>query len=582
MTLSSRAEALRALILDTEERVTELEAGGSSATERDIYRPALVMSPASVTAFGGSMVDGVSLTIAALAGSVPAGFDVLIWNGTAGAAANGSYTSDGAGNFAWADRQYLNATSVANGCVSVISADFVSADAAGDLSEWTIATANGTDWRLQAIGGYALSRAGIMADVYAADTRVDATDTRVDALEADALAIHDAFTAASYATDPPTAWFVGGNSDTDAAWTTGDIPELLNGPDMRALIRARRGAVEFAEVWSRFFDDGTVEDSPEFAVQWPSATASPRLYLESVHGGDTEDLLDVEADVDIEDVWVWVRAYIDLDNDLAVLQLGVRWGGDVTTADGRQWRTLASVARSPGIEWNVARDWNWLLRFYGEAARGELYDGVDGTLVAAPDAADWTTGLSFTDSEGVEWTTVSGTVQRSVDARLDTLEAAGAPLAVIESLGAQSAITNAGTWPGPVHTAVELPACAAGDLIDFDAVVEWVNNSGAVRRPTFSVTLGATTVAGSATTATIGTGLTRQFVISGRIHVLSPTSQRIAFTSVCENYDTIVGAAAAAEDMATAKNLTLNVGSNSATGDQTAQLLALHVRKITA
>jgi hypothetical protein len=135
--------------------VTTGGGGGSSATERDIYRPALVMSPASVTAFGGSMVNGVSLTIAALASSIPVGQDVLVWNGTNGGAPNGSYTHAGSGTFNYSTRQYLNATSFLNGCVEVSSNDFATTGADGDISRWAITTVNGTDYGLTATGGQA-------------------------------------------------------------------------------------------------------------------------------------------------------------------------------------------------------------------------------------------------------------------------------------------------------------------------------------------------------------------------------------------------------------------------------------------
>jgi hypothetical protein len=122
---------------------------------RDIYRPALVMSPTSVTAFGGSMVNGVSLTIAALASSVPTGSDILIWNGTNGGAPNGSYTHSSGGNFNYATRQYLNATSFGNGCVEVMGNDFATTGSDGELSTWAISTVNGTEFGLSAQSGQA-------------------------------------------------------------------------------------------------------------------------------------------------------------------------------------------------------------------------------------------------------------------------------------------------------------------------------------------------------------------------------------------------------------------------------------------
>lgn len=123
---------------------------------RDIYRPALVMSPTSVTTFGGSMVNGVSLTIAALSGSVPTGSDILIWNGTNGGAPNGSYTHAGGGTFNYSARQYLNATSFGNGCVQVAGPDYATTGSDGESSLWAIATTNGTDFGLDPLAGQAM------------------------------------------------------------------------------------------------------------------------------------------------------------------------------------------------------------------------------------------------------------------------------------------------------------------------------------------------------------------------------------------------------------------------------------------
>src|SRR5690606_29317276 len=101
----------------------------------------------------------------------------------------------------------------------------------------------------------------------------------------------------------------------------------------------------------------------------------------------------------------------------------VRFGGDTVTADGAQWLTLATRARPAGIEYDETEPWRLGLRFNGRIARGELYDGVDGELVAAPDASDWTTGTTFIDSEGVEWSTTAGTVGLSLERRVAALEA---------------------------------------------------------------------------------------------------------------------------------------------------------------
>lgn len=383
---------------------------------RDVYRPAIVMSPATVTAFGGSMVNGVSVTLAALASAVPVGADLLIWNGTAGAAPNGSYTHAGSGTFNYSARQYLTATSVANGCGLVESVDFYTAGSAADSSLWKLATVNGTDWGLVAIGGYAF-KVGLNLDQYATDadiTTLEGVDAsllqQIQNLVAD---LQSQILAIATVDEPtPAAWFVFDNdSNPNQAWSTSDIPELSAEPDMRALVFIERGTQQFNEIWTRTFDGLGTIDSPEMAANFDS---DGRLYLfgELVPGGETlESENRLNAPLATEGMWAWLRVYPDFANTRWVGQVAVRYGGD-ETADGRLWLTIGTqdAPDIDSIEWNITEPW-WLgLRFFGRIARGELYDGIDGTLVAAPDATDWSTGTSFTDSEGIVWSTTTGTV----------------------------------------------------------------------------------------------------------------------------------------------------------------------------
>jgi len=247
--------------------------------------------------------------------------------------------------------------------------------------------------------------------------------------------VHDALTATQYALDPPAAWFEFDDDTVDTrAWSTPDPDELAAMPDMRALVWFERGTIQFNEIWTRTFDGGIGdEDSPEMAVYTPSAATSPELYLESVPTGGTEDEQDVRAAVDIEGVWALLRTYYPT-TTTARAQIAVRWGGDETTGDGTQWRTLATQTRDAGIAYDTDEPW-WLgLRFSGRIAWGELYDGADGTLVASPNAADWTTGLTFTDGQSNVWTTVSGTVTSSVPERVAALEAAPSTVDVVSNV----------------------------------------------------------------------------------------------------------------------------------------------------
>lgn len=269
---------------------------------------------------------------------------------------------------------------------------------------------------------------------------------------------HDALTAASYSLDPPEAWFeFPDDTNSDLGWSTPDLDELVGMPDMRALVHFERGTYEFNEIWTRTFDGGFgAEDSPEMAVFTPAPDQSPRLFLESVATGETEDEEDISVPVDIEGVWVLLRTYYPTTTS-AVGQIAVRWGGDETTNDGRQWRTLSTYERPlGGIAYDTDEPW-WLgLRFSGRIAWGELYDGPDGTLVASPDAADWTTSTSFTDGQGNAWVTAAGTVRKSNTERVKALEDAGG--------GASTWTMLSDTTVGPLGVAqidVELPTCRA-------------------------------------------------------------------------------------------------------------------------
>ncbi len=273
-----------------------------------------------------------------------------------------------------------------------------------------------------------------------------------------------------YTVDPPSAWFDYTYTLGQEWYTTGGISELENGPDARALVYfdpSSDNLNQYFEIWSRWFDDGTAEDCFEMAIWKESLTAPLRLYLESIRGGETTDEMDAFMRLDVNRVWCWLRAYIDLVNNKAVLQIGTSYGGDTTTADGRQWRTLAIVDRPAGIEWDDANSWLLGLRFAGRIARGELYDGVDGTLVAAPDASTATLvplldefddflSNSFVDSEGVSWESNTGSITYSNNVRIAALEAvAGAtgatgPQGATGPAGADSIVAGATGATGPV------------------------------------------------------------------------------------------------------------------------------------
>jgi predicted naringenin-chalcone synthase len=82
----------------------------------------------------------------------------------------------------------------------------------------------------------------------------------------------------------------------------------------------------------------------------------------------------------------------------------------------------------------------------------------------------------------------------------------------------------------------------------------------------------------------IPTGVTCSVVINGTIHVLSTSSQRLIVTVFADGAAAVAqgASASAAVDMSATSSFQVTFGSSSATGTQTAQLLSMHVTKVTA
>lgn len=137
-----------------------------------------------------------------------------------------------------------------------------------------------------------------------------------------------------------------------------------------------------------------------------------------------------------------------------------------------------------------------------------------------------------------------------------------------------------------LNSAVTIPACAAGDVIQFTAALTYTNSSGASRQPRPGFRLGSTNVAVGQIVpiGNVATGVTCSVFIQGTIHVLSTTSQRLTVLCSGDGTTTQTQAAntAATETMSSTSSLQVTFGTNNASGTQTATCQSLHVVKVTA
>jgi hypothetical protein len=403
--------------------VRESEMDTAIATKgRDIYAPVFVMSPATVTAFGGSMVNGVSVTIAALSGVIPSGVDILIWNGTNGAAPNGSYTSNGLGVFTYSARQYLTSASVGDGCVAVQAGDYYTTGAASQQSKWAITTANGTTWGLTAIGGYALT-----APITASQEASHSYRAHEGRLGLEQVA----------------EFRKGAGDNQSDGWTSpaDAVPTTSYGVVFTGKVDELEGAERFHECMHRGMDAGVgAADSIELAIrEWDGATYPADssvlpdkgelwLYAEGTNqaageawesGDPLPETWQINVDADIKlGCWFTVMLWHNLTTGTVTLYREVDYGG--VELVGRKWRQVAQIVEpvdAGSVYLDPAEPWAIGVRFQGPWREAEIY--IDGTLAYNP-----TPDAYAPDSEGNTWTTSTGTVEQSIDTRVGALEAA--------------------------------------------------------------------------------------------------------------------------------------------------------------
>lgn len=221
--------------------------------------------------------------------------------------------------------------------------------------------------------------------------------------------------------------------DAESVWKSSDVPALTGDVELRARIRVRRVAANhFSEILTRTFDGGVgAIDSPEFAI-YESDGAGGRVagalyaFYEWVPDGGTVESEDRGyGRVDIEGLWCTVRATHDVSTGKVRQFVAVRDASQATetTGDGQRWRLVGeNNGGDTGIEWS-ADPWGLGFRFSGEIEWGQIFDGIDGTLIASPNAEDCTPGdQSFVDGQGNSWSTVAGECVASTETRLTALE----------------------------------------------------------------------------------------------------------------------------------------------------------------
>ena len=123
---------------------------GADATELVNLSVMAMIDPAD---FGGTFDPGVAIELNVETFPIPAGKNVLVWDGTAGSFGNGIYTSDGLGTYTFAAEQILNIANV--GELVIVAADLSFAGSTGDSSVYIISSPNGADYGLTAVGGSA-------------------------------------------------------------------------------------------------------------------------------------------------------------------------------------------------------------------------------------------------------------------------------------------------------------------------------------------------------------------------------------------------------------------------------------------
>ena len=235
-----------------------------------------------------------------------------------------------------------------------------------------------------------------------------------------------------------------GTSDT--SWTAlGTLTsDLTSGIAVRCLrIPTRPTTVPwFAEFFTQTHDGAGAWDNMENADLLPdgsfggiTATSRPHLFWEQAESGGTEDGSGWWPDVGME-YGRAVETLTSIDFATGTGRMWVRVPSDLgdggiyhVAADGAIFRLMDSRVSAKFESVDDFTDEPWIMgyTYFGDIVALEVADGLDGTVIANPDARDVTPGAtSFTDAAGVTWTA-------EVDAEVVALDSTTIDAAAITS-----------------------------------------------------------------------------------------------------------------------------------------------------
>lgn len=236
----------------------------------------------------------------------------------------------------------------------------------------------------------------------------DALETAINAVQADPLV-----------RTVPTRVFRCDGTDT-GDWHTPHVGSFTGGYDFRAKIRPTMPDEPAGEWYSetgtqaRDSGVGTIDNHEQAILRGhtPSnadlVTDKPYLFFECTPTGETTEaeprlISDLRS---AWDEWVTVRTTVNFATGVVSHWVEVWWEFSAdetfdTTDDGKVWLRVGTLtdADYDSIDTTITEEW-WLgHNFYGDIAWAEWYSGVDGTLLANPDASLVTPGAtSFDDT----------------------------------------------------------------------------------------------------------------------------------------------------------------------------------------
>jgi len=280
------------------------------------------------------------------------------------------------------------------------------------------------------------------------DTRIDGVDTRIDRIDTRIALVDQRAAFAAELAAGITRVFRFTDHGASRWSTTSRTSSFTVGISVRGLRMPRRQPAGdgYAEWFTQPHDSGAGSwDNFEAAdlwadtTFWDSASAVPsagqaaggevRGFWEQTESGGSTDGPGWFPDLLLApNVWTETMLTVDFATSTGRMWLRVPYdlgdGGTyhVDTHDGALFRLMSTLtsAKFASIDAHI-EDWWMGNRYSGDIARLVVRDGIDGTLIAAPDASTVTPGAtSFTDSAGATWT--AGATAKVVD--LDAVDAA--------------------------------------------------------------------------------------------------------------------------------------------------------------